>query len=87
MFSRAAERLGFGPTPLVRRFLALVLDQHKRKANCAYNLGRSGPSVGDVLDIAIRPCQSCHRPVEVSLRGNTTEDGRGILMKLLRDLT
>lgn len=87
LFSRAAERLGFGPTPLVRRFLALVLEQHKRKANCTYDLGRSGLSVGDVLNIAVHPCWSCRRPVEVSLKGNTVDDGRGILMKLLRYLT
>ena len=84
--SRAAERLGFGPTPLVRRLLILIVERHKKKKNCALLEKFSIMSVERVLDTSHYPCRICRGGFDCSIDDDIRPASRDNLVKLLQFL-
>ena len=86
VFSRAAERLGFGPTPLVRRILASVINRHNSKWHCNFDLAPENPSAQTILDMTHYLCPHCKRQISFEFNQDLRQGSEGTLIKLLQYL-
>ena len=84
--NRAAERLGFGPIPLVRRLLTLILERHKVIMGCNLSAKIEKITVELILDIAHYPCRLCRTPIDCAIADDLRPAIPGILVKLVQFL-
>lgn len=86
VLSRAAERLGFGPTPLVRRLLTMIVNRHNK--DCELHLDQGTISAETILFLAHSPCPDCSEPIDFGLDGlkNAVTVVESVFAKLLEYL-
>lgn len=84
ILSRTAERMGAGPTVLLRRLLNLIIARHN--GYCKIDLKTVIASVDGILDLAHYPCWLCTGSIDFSIGDDTRQACRGILVKLLQYL-
>ena len=84
VLTRTAESLGFGPGPLLRRLLTLIVKRHND--NCNLDAENLLPSVEGILDLAHYACHQCKGLVDFAINDAIRPTCRGLLVKLLQYL-